>query len=147
VTTKRNNKEEKMRNPEAQVAPFPSYVVECLTYSISGMLMGTFLEYMSQQIHKKYPASKYLFVFGQLLTGIIVIYFLEQYLAPKFVQNWQSKTAGVFFVFFYFNSQPSLTFHIKKFLSTHETHRSYPNQYGGKVNVGEEVSICTKIIN
>lgn len=120
-----------MNKPEAQVAPFPSYVVECLTYSISGMLLGTFLEYMSQQIHKKYPASKYLFVFGQLLTGIIVVYFLEQYLAPKFVQNWQSKTAGIFFVFFYFNSQPSLTFHIRKFLSTHDkTNGSASNQYG-----------------
>lgn len=87
---------------------FVSYTSESLAYSVTGMVFGSLIEGIYARAHVSHPSYRDLWVLGQLLTGITLLYLIERYIAPAFAADWQDTSPGIFFIAFYFGCQPSL---------------------------------------
>lgn len=84
--------------------PIFNYFLICIFYSSLGIILGIITKKISFEIKNYFNLSKILYIFINIFISIFIFYVIEMHISKKFGHEWQSDTAGLFFIATYFFS-------------------------------------------
>jgi len=88
------------------------YYKSGLLHSAVAILVGVSIEFTVSRLRRatseRVRKQLVLWIFVQLSLTLLVLYVIERYISARFGKQWQSDTAGFFFVTILFVVQPTL---------------------------------------
>jgi len=77
-------------------------------YVLPAIVLGVLCEKITRYLQTTYNLNSFVSIIIQLFLAILFLFVVEYYISPKFGENWQAITPGLFFVSIFFGLQASL---------------------------------------
>ncbi len=85
-----------------------SFITESVIFSVSGLLLGAFIDKNFRKLGEKYPKYKTLIASVQLLLLIVLIAIMYIFVRHEFVLHFQRTLPGMAFPAMYFGVQSNI---------------------------------------